>query len=458
MGAGSMKALGRHLEKKPPPHLRDAAGVTNTLGAVSRSRDLSLRGSEHSRRRQQTPTAFGIDDEYQVDDYDLASRSGAGSRRESSRGSSASPDLPGPEIEEFVSFRAPSVRACRVCGTSVPQQARYCSDCGSPIPAENEIRSPRVVTGSGNSGRPVYCRKVKVSYNERSVLGMGAKGVVYRAIDIDSGQPLAVKVMYTNMDDEAEVKAVRGELRHLSTLQHPNIVEYMGCLLEGGRVSILMERLECGSLEEMLKQFPSGIPEKAIRSFTLQLVKAIAYVHDCGVTHRDIKPANILLASDGTIKLADFGSACLAGAPGGKTDGVKLAGTPAYMPPETVETVGNRNRDAFVYGKAHDVWSIGCCVHQLLSGEIPWGGFGVKHGFALLAQIRKKFFPVSEALSPMAKDFLSMCFRQDPLKRASAVQLLIHPFLEDDDKEEGGEVDSDEENVYSWIRLLSRRM
>ncbi|KAH9578099.1 Protein kinase domain [Trypanosoma melophagium] len=409
--------------------LCEGAGITHPSVEESTEDDLS-------HQDQSLGLVFDLYDD-RMDDYELASRSlGSSNRTPASVGSTFS-DSQETEITEFVSLRSPIRSACKRCGASAMKHAKFCSECATPIAGEeevNECESQTPLSGCSGSKRKVYTRTVKILYGINSILGLGSSSTVYKAIDIKSGRPLAVKIQYINLDDEAKVWDIRRELRHLSILRHPNIVEYLGCSVERDKVSILMERLECGSLQDTFEQFPSGVPQSTVSAYTLQLLQGIAYLHSCGVTHRDIKPANLLISSDGTVKISDFGSASLAMATK-STDEPKLVGTPVYMPPEALNTIGKCGNDMLVYGKAHDIWSLGCYVHQLLTGEKPWSSLGVENAFALLLQIKTRPFVLSENLSLIARAFIVDCLQRDPLRRASASELLRHTFvtnLEDD--------------------------
>ncbi|ORC85564.1 putative protein kinase [Trypanosoma theileri] len=386
-----------------------------------------------------------------MDDYDLASRSFGSSNHRSFCGGGTWSDGQDTETTEFVSLRAPIRSACSKCGVLATKHAKFCSECGSSFVGNNEGSEhelQRSSTWNRSGERKVYTYSVKILYDENNVLGVGSNSTVYKAIDIKSGQPLAVKLQYINLDDEGKVEDIRRELRHLSSLRHPNIVEYMGCSVERGKIYILMERLECGSLQDTIEQFPSGAPQSTVSAYTLQLLRGIEYLHSCGVTHRDIKPANILLSSDGTIKISDFGSATLAIATR-STDEPKLAGTPLYMPPEALDTIGKHGNDMLVYGKAHDIWSLGCCVHQLLTGEKPWSSLDVGNAFALLMQIKRRPFILSEDLSFSARAFLVECLQQDPLQRASASELLTHEFITNPEYGDGSYLNA--ENEYDAV-------
>jgi tRNA A-37 threonylcarbamoyl transferase component Bud32 len=363
------------------------------------------------------------------------------------------------------------------CGSKLVPNAKFCHECGVPVSqppslplsggqqficcankqsfSGDPLLWSMVTAGQGNndsaaetpgnnsftldplapqrqqrrSSVKVYHRQVKIASGEKSLLGRGAKGSTYKAMDVATGKPLAVKEMRLDFTDEVEVRNIRSELRHLSTIRHPHVVEYLGCMIDAENqiVRILMERLECGTLEDLLRQFQSGIPEEAIRTFTAQLLMAVMHCHELGTTHRDIKPANILQSASGTIKLADFGCALLA-SKNHVQDDFSVAGTAAYMPPEALE-VANHRGSTFEHAVAHDIWSIGCTVHELLTGAKPWEHLGLEPIPLLWKMKSLGPFPISENISEIAKDFLQQCLQQNMGTRPTARQLLAHPFV-----------------------------
>jgi mitogen-activated protein kinase kinase kinase YODA len=276
----------------------------------------------------------------------------------------------------------------------------------------------------------VYHRQVIMARGDKGLLGRGTKGMTYKAIDAVTGKPLAVKEMELDFTDQQEVRNIRSELKHLSTIRHPHVVEYLGCMVDVDNkiVRILMERLECGTLEDLARQFRSGIPEDVIRAYTVQLLKAVMHCHELGTTHRDIKPGNILLSAAGTIKLGDFGCALVASNNHIEEGDVDVAGTAAYMPPEVLELAKQRHR-SFEFGVAHDVWSIGCTVHELLTGKKPWEHLGLEPVQLVMKLKHLAPFPLDDGMSQIARDFVQQCLQSDMATRPSARDLLEHPFV-----------------------------
>eukprot|EP01017_Pseudomicrothorax_dubius_P020564 TRINITY_DN22399_c0_g1_i1.p1 TRINITY_DN22399_c0_g1~~TRINITY_DN22399_c0_g1_i1.p1 ORF type:complete len:218 (-),score=36.35 TRINITY_DN22399_c0_g1_i1:239-835(-) len=190
---------------------------------------------------------------------------------------------------------------------------------------------------------------------------------------------------------------------------------------------ILMELMPGGSVASLLKQY-GYFEEKIIKKFTKQILNGIIYLHSQGVIHRDLKGANILTDNLGNVKLADFGSSHLCRKASvlnhSQADICKsIKGSLYWMAPEVL--------DQDSYGKKVDVWSLGCTVIEMATGECPWPKCDTFLDF--LALVRKERCPkIPLHLSPVAQDFIRLCCTYDKRERPSAAQLLDHLFLLDD--------------------------
>lgn len=136
---------------------------------------------------------------------------------------------------------------------------------------------------------------------------------------------------------------------------------------------------------------------------------------------RDIKGANILTTKEGIIKLADFGVATKFG----DESAAVVAGTPYWMAPEIIELNGSTT--------ASDIWSVGCTVIELLTGDPPYYDLGPMP--ALFRIVQDDYPPLPEGISPALKDWLMQCFQKDPVLRVSAQKLLNHKWIKAKRKE-----------------------
>ncbi len=254
-------------------------------------------------------------------------------------------------------------------------------------------------------------------------IGSGAYGIVYRGLDKTNGAFLAVKEIYCGQDVVGGMTDVVTEVQILQRLRHPNIVRYVGAAVLWDRLYIFTEWVSGGSLTQILAQF-GQLPVGLVAQHTLQILKGLAYLHNQGIVHRDIKGQNILVSKDGRIKLADFGAARLLK---NITKGPALFGTPAFLAPEVIT---NERCDI----KA-DIWSLGCTIIQMLSGETPWAVRGFKSVYELLHHVSTSndsppldHVPERETTEDMI-DFLNQCFRRNPDERPNTKSLFSHPFV-----------------------------
>jgi predicted Ser/Thr protein kinase len=195
----------------------------------------------------------------------------------------------------------------------------------------------------------------------QEVLGHGGMGIVYRARQKALGRVVAVKMMLGALGPD-ESKRFRAEAKALATLQHPHVVQVFEAGEADGRLYLVMEHVPGGSLAQQLL----GVPLHWRRAAELVavLASAVQHAHERGVVHRDLKPANVLLADDGTPKIADFGLAKLLGADSGQTRTGAVVGTPSYMAPEQAE--GKE------VGTAADVYALGAILYECLTGRPPF--------------------------------------------------------------------------------------
>src|SRR5215469_8738154 len=152
-------------------------------------------------------------------------------------------------------------------------------------------------------------------------LGRGGMGTVYAAVNAETGEPAAVKVLSAALaQEEGFRERFEAEIESLKKLHHPNIVQLFGYGEQDGHHFYGMELVRGRSLEEELLAGRT-FDWREVTELAIQVCRALKHAHDRGVIHRDIKPANLLLADDGTLKLSDFGIAKLFGNTGLTADG-----------------------------------------------------------------------------------------------------------------------------------------
>ena len=209
-------------------------------------------------------------------------------------------------------------------------------------------------------------------YQLGEVVGVGTVGTIYQATDIATGNEYAVKCLHASVNQDEMIRArFRRETMILERLDHPNIVkcfgggEHKAGDEEKGRLYYVMELVEGGTLKELL-QMRGQFDWKVVIEVGRQLCSALQFAHNHGVVHRDLKPSNFFVTREGQIKLGDFGIARDLHAPDIAGQGITV-GTHAYMAPEQIR--GERS----VSGKS-DLYSLGCCLYEMLVGQTPFVG------------------------------------------------------------------------------------
>jgi serine/threonine-protein kinase len=200
-------------------------------------------------------------------------------------------------------------------------------------------------------------------YEIGKALGKGGMGCVYKAVNVETGERAAVKVLSPQLAlAEGFRERFEAEIDSLKALRHEGIVRLFGWGEQDGALFYSMELVEGTSLEEELKA-GRRFTWREVTGIAIQICKALKHAHDHGIIHRDIKPANILINSDERVKLADFGIARLFGSTQLTTAGGVL-GTADYMSPEQA--------DGRPVTARCDQYSLGGVMYALLAGRPPF--------------------------------------------------------------------------------------
>jgi type II secretory pathway pseudopilin PulG len=205
-------------------------------------------------------------------------------------------------------------------------------------------------------------------YEIISELGRGAMGLVYKAKDPTIGRIVALKTMRLDvhgLEAEDMLRRFRNEAQAVGVLNHPNVVTIYDAAEQDKIFYIAMEFIEGTTLHQLLTQKRVLSTEEIIR-LSRQIGAGLDYAHSHGIIHRDIKPANIMITSNGTVKIMDFG---IAKTGGSVTSTGQVLGTPNYMSPEQVKgkTLDGRS----------DLFSFGVVLYEMLTGEKPFVGQNV---------------------------------------------------------------------------------
>ena len=249
-------------------------------------------------------------------------------------------------------------------------------------------------------------------------LGRGGMGIVYRARQTRLNRACALKMILAGEYASAEA-GVRflAEAETIARLRHPNVVQVYHVGDHEGRLYLELELADGGNLADRLDGTP-WLPGPAA-AMVEALAKGTAEAHRLGIVHRDLKPANVLLAADGTPKVADFGLAKSLAADGGLTRTESILGSPSYMAPEQA---GGRAKEV---GPAADVYSLGAILYELLTGRPPFKAATILETLELVKHAEP--VPPARLVPKLPRDIETVtlkCLSKDPERRyASAAEL-----------------------------------
>lgn len=254
-------------------------------------------------------------------------------------------------------------------------------------------------------------------YTNLREIEIGSTGEVHLALEIDTGRTVAIKKM--NLSKQQRKDLMFNEVATMRYYQHPNIVKMYNSFLVGDELWIVMEYLEGGSLTNIVTD-RQGMTEQQIATVCLQFLQALAFLHHEGVIHRDIKSDSILLGNDGSVKLSDFGFCAQV------TNEVprrrSLVGTPYWLSPEIISRLS--------YGPEVDIWSTGIMVMEMIESEPPFYNELPMQAMKRIRDMPPPRLRDPSKVSPQLDNFLSRMLVKDPVNRATARELLQHPFLQ----------------------------
>ncbi len=216
-------------------------------------------------------------------------------------------------------------------------------------------------------GIKVYGKNEEIELGEE--LGKGAFGIVYKATMKD--EVLAIKFLDTiDHKDEPEktITTIINELKAITKVKHNKIPQFFGVFEKDDKIGLMFSFIQGVTLNIYLEK--NKIPESEKVDLMIQLVEILVCLHEKRVIHRDVKPKNTMVTSEKKLILIDFGISRINDKTIGNT--VTLKGSPAYSPPEAFHDLNISEDRTYAITTKFDVWSVGCVIMEMFSGEKPW--------------------------------------------------------------------------------------
>lgn len=259
-------------------------------------------------------------------------------------------------------------------------------------------------------------------YEVRGTLGRGGMGVVYHAVDRETGEAVALKVLRPDVSgDAATIERFKEEVRLARRITHKNVCRIHDFNRSGDTAFISMELVGGESLRSVLRRFGSLSLRKGIE-IAQQICAGLREAHAQGVVHRDLKPENVMLDHGGNVKIMDFGIARRAETGPGAGGGLTIVGTPAYMAPEQAAGKPVDHRA--------DIYSLGLILYEVFTGAPAFSGNAVSE--LLLKQMHEPpVHPreIEPALPAWLEKVILKCLVKDPEKRFQTLDQLEQALL-----------------------------
>jgi hypothetical protein len=256
--------------------------------------------------------------------------------------------------------------------------------------------------------------------NKKSI-GQGGMGTIFQGTSRKTGEKLALKRLTLGKD--TDLPGLQNEIAMMKTSEHPSVVEYRETFMFDNCLWVVMELMDGGSLTTILQAYQKKrkeLTEAQIAGFMKPCLKAVDFLHSMGRLHRDIKSDNILVNTRGEVKIADFGFCVQLTKE--KDMRQSMVGTPYWMAPELVR--------GLKYDQKVDIWSLGIMMIEMAEWEPPYLREQPLRALYLIATKGTPRLKKEAEFSAPFMDFYKRSLAVEPKARASAADLLAHPYLE----------------------------
>jgi serine/threonine protein kinase/Tfp pilus assembly protein PilF len=326
---------------------------------------------------------------------------------------------------------------CPKCNSESAADTRFCSNCGAPLQPADEVSPPLTKTLQA----PIKELTTGTTFAERyqiiEELGKGGMGKVYKVLDKDIKEKVALKLLSPEIaSDEKTIERFSNELKIARKISHRNVCRMYDLGKEEGTHYITMEYVPGEDLKRLVRKVGQLSAGKAI-FIAKQICEGLTEAHRLGVVHRDLKPQNVMVDEEGNARIMDFGIARSLKAKGVTGSGVMI-GTPEYMSPEQAEVKEVDLRS--------DIYSLGVILYEMVTGQVPFEGetplsIAMKHKSQAPRDPKEINAQISEDLSRV----ILKCMEKDRDKRYQNVEDILSELI------------NIEEGIPTTERILPKR-
>ncbi|CAG8605746.1 5550_t:CDS:2 [Paraglomus occultum] len=282
------------------------------------------------------------------------------------------------------------------------------------------------------SDEPVFSSNIE-DYDILAPIGYGSSAVVYNAIYKPLNKQVAVKTIDLDRFERNQIDELRRETQVMSLSKHENVLRVHRSFVHESKLYIITPFMAAGSCLDIMKTaHPDGLEEAVIATILKQALQGLAYLHKNGHIHRDVKAGNLLMDSDGSVLLADFGVSSSLMENGDRRGYRKtFVGTPCWMAPEVMEQAG--------YDYKADIWSFGITAIELATGHAPFSKYPPLKVLMLTISNDPPTLDrdsTRHKYNRSLKEMIDACLQKDPTKRPSTEKLLTFSFFKHAKKKE----------------------
>ncbi len=304
---------------------------------------------------------------------------------------------------------------CSKCQYENPDDTLYCGKCSALLEPEVEFSATKTfqTPAKGLTSGTTFATRYEVI----GELGKGGMGRVYKALDKEINEEVAIKLLKPEIaSDESTVERFRNELKFARKIAHKNVCKMYHIAKDEETPYITMEYVKGEDLKNFVRR-KGKLSDKEALSIASQVSEGLVEAHRLGVVHRDLKPQNIMIDEEGDAKIMDFGIARSLEAPGVTQTGVMI-GTPDYISPEQAEGEEADHRA--------DIYSLGVILYEMVTGSVPFKGdtalsVALKHKSKLPPEPKQLNSNISEQMNKL----ILICMEKDRERRyQNAAELL----------------------------------